>query len=336
MINGHGDDAYKYQKKVKHNFSSNVYYKGCHKELLNEIKIKVFTVENYPSPSANELNVAAANYFKLSENHFLFGNGATELFYLIAQLYSGKTATIIGPTFSEYEDACKMHNIDTKFSPWDRLKGSYVSDLVFICNPNNPTGNVVKKEQIEELLINSPQSLFIIDEAYVEFTYEDCSSMGLLSKYQNLVIVKSLTKTFAIPGIRLGYVVSNPEFIQKLLVYKLPWTVNALAIAAGMYIFNHYKSLLFSASDLIEKTIEFQKHINQISNLEVQPSTTSYFLVKLLKGSANNLKEYLMQNYQILVRDATNFTLLEGEYIRLAVQDKASNQTIIKALQQWN
>ena len=336
MINGHGDDTYKYPEKVKHNFSSNVFYKGCNKGLLNEIKDKVFTIENYPSPAANELNKAAANYFNVSESQFLFGNGATELFYLIGQLYSGKTATIIGPTFSEYEDACKMHNIAIEFLSWRQIKDKFTSDLVFICNPNNPTGDVLKTAQIEQLLINAPESQFIIDEAYVEFTDKDCSSMELLSKYQNLVIVKSLTKTFAVPGIRLGYVVSNTDFIQKLLAYKLPWTVNVLAIAAGLYIYKNYETLLFSASELIQETKEFQKEINSISNLKVQESNTSYFLVEVKKGTASSLKEFLMHNHQILVRDATNFTLLEGEYIRLAVQSKESNNAILKALNEWN
>ena len=336
MINGHGDDAYKYTKKVLHNFSSNVYYKGCNAGLLKEIEQKITTIESYPSPAANELSFAAAKHFNLSENQFLFGNGATELFYLIAQLYAGKLATIIGPTFSEYEDACEMYGITTKFLDRKELKNKYTSELVFICNPNNPTGSVLQVDEIEELLSNSPHSLFVIDEAYIEFTNELCSSMKLLSDYQNLVIVKSLTKTFSIPGIRLGYVVGNANLIQKLIRYKLPWTVNALAIVAGLYIFKNYSSLLFSVDDLITQTKKFQTQINQFSSLRVESSCTSYFLVAVLKGTATELKEYLMNSSQILVRDATNFTLLKGEYIRLAVQKKESNMAILKALEKWN
>ncbi|MCW2119669.1 pyridoxal phosphate-dependent aminotransferase [Flavobacterium sp. 7A] len=336
MIKGHGDDAYQYPKKVLHNFSSNVYNKGCAIGLLEEIKSKVFTVESYPSPIANELNAAAALYFGLSKDQFLFGNGATELFYLIAQLYAGGSATIVGPTFSEYEDACTMFQIKTQMVSWEQLPDCYTSDLVFICNPNNPTGTVLQPEQIEILIRNAPQSLFVIDEAYVEFTTATCSSLPLVEQYSNLVLVKSLTKTFTIPGIRLGYMVGKPEIIQRLLAYKLPWTVNALAIAAGLYIFKNYHKLLFSVVDLTIETQKFQAQINTISNLKVEDSATSYFLVEVLKGSAADLKRYLMMEHQILVRDATNFNLLEGEYIRLAVQKSSSNEALIKALEKWN
>ncbi len=337
MINGHGDDAYKYAKKVLHNFSSNVYCKGCDIGLLKKVQEQVGSIQNYPSPAANELNKAAADKYGMQQEQFLFGNGATELFYLIAQLYSGKTATIVGPTFSEYEDACTVYNIDVEFVLWKNIATqNYRSDLIFICNPNNPTGDYIELLVLESLIKQSPNSLFVIDEAYVEFTTKKCSAMKLLFSYENLAIVKSLTKTFAIPGIRLGYVVSNASLISKLLRLKLPWTVNTLAIVAGLYIFKNYKQLLFSDVKLINEALQFKEQIGKISFLEVKPSVTSYFLVKINKGKAFELKEYLMNQHQILVRDATNFTTLKGEYIRLAVQTEKSNLVLINALQKWS
>lgn len=337
MINGHGDDAYKYAKDVLYNFSSNVYYKGCDLGLLEEVRKSVFKIQNYPSPVANELSAAAADKYKMQQDQFLFGNGATELFYLLAQLYRGKTATIVGPTFSEYEDACKMYDVSVEFVPWEKVEeGCFKTDLVFICNPNNPTGDYIDLFTLEGLIRQSPGSLFVIDEAYVEFTTKECSAMELINRHKNIIIVKSLTKTFAVPGIRLGYLVSNESLVSQLLALKLPWTVNSLAISAGLYIFKNYEQLMFSNTDLIGETSRFQKELDTITGLEVMPSVTSYFLVNVKKGTAADLKEYLMNKHQVLVRDATNFTTLKGEFIRLAVQEKQVNKVLINALQQWS
>ena len=148
-------------------------------------------------------------------------------------------------------------------------------------------------------------------------------------------MVRSLTKTFTIPGLRLGYVVSNSLNITKLLNLKMPWSVNTLAIKAGEFIFNNYKKLQFNASELIEETDSFRKQLTSIKGIKVCESNTSYFLVELLNTSAKELKEYLIVHHQILIRDATNFNKLEGQYIRLSTQSKEANNILIKALKEW-
>ncbi len=337
MVEGHGDDGYKYAHKVLHNFSSNVYYKGCDPRLLAELQDKIGVVKNYPSPMANELNQVAANYFNKDVHQFLFGNGATELFYLIAQCFSGTSATVVVPTFSEYQDACEMYQLKTELTTWQQvLDYPYKTALAFICNPNNPTGEVLQVQEIEILLKKYPKTTFVIDEAYIEFCAQTDSAISLLDVYQNIILVKSLTKTFAIPGLRLGYVIASQNIIKKMLVFKQPWTVNALAITAGTYIFKNYQNLLFSKKEMLAKTVDFAAKINEIPFLEVQKNSTSYFLIKVLKGTATALKEYLMQHHQILVRDATNFKQLQGEYIRVSLQNTLSNQTLIKALKIWS
>lgn len=337
MINGHGDDLHQFKGKIKHNFSSNVYYKGCSEFLLNALNAKLGRIENYPSPAASELNVLAARHFSLRANQFLFTNGATEAFYLIAQKYKNKTVTIVGPTFAEYEDACKINEMDITLTLWKDLKtAQFKTDLAFICNPNNPDGAILSKAVIESLLIEFPNTHFIIDEAYYEFTDKKESVLSLIQNYTNITIARSLTKTFAIPGLRLGYLVSNDQFITELLAFKMPWSVNAIAIEAGQFIFYKYDQLMFNVSELIERTAQFKAKVNSLAHFDVMPGHTTYFLVKLLKGKAPDLKDYLIDNFQILVRDATNFNGLEGEYIRLSLQSEESNELILKALNQWN
>ena len=337
MINGHGDDLHQFNSEIKYNFSSNVYYKGCSPLLLRELESKVVQIQSYPSPAAEELNVLAANYFSLNKNQFLFTNGATEAFYLIAQHFQYKKAIIVGPTFAEYEDACKINKLPHSFILRDEIFNTNFEDnLVFICNPNNPDGEILSLIEIESLLKLFPKAHFIIDEAYYEFTNATKSVISLVNKYSNIAIVRSLTKTFTMPGLRLGYVISNKNFTSNLLALKMPWSVNSLAIASGEFIFNNYKELTFDIDELIQETTVFKSQINTIDYLNVIKGYTTYFLVELKKGTASELKKYLIEKHQILVRDATNFTCLEGEYIRLAVQFPEANAILIKALKEWN
>ncbi|MBQ4802769.1 pyridoxal phosphate-dependent class II aminotransferase [Aquimarina sp. MMG015] len=334
MLNGHGDDLHLIEGKITHNFSSNVYYKGCPKTLLAHISKNVSLIQNYPSPAASELNKLAAHKFQLPSEQFLFTNGATEAFYLIAQLFSNKKATIVAPTFSEYEDACKNFQLDYLLVSRTEIKDTD-ADLVFICNPNNPNGAIFSKNDLEFLFKQKPETTFVIDEAYIEFTNSVESIISLTKNYRNLIVVRSLTKTFTIPGLRLGYIVSNTLIIKKLLTLKMPWSVNSLAIKAGEYIFKNYEAFQFEAAELIEETIIFKEQLEQLDGMKVCESNTSYFLVELLQKSAMELKEYLIVKHQILIRDATNFKGLTGEYIRLSTQSKEANKILIQALKEW-
>jgi len=337
MINGHGDDLHQYKGKIKHNFSSNVYYKGCSELLLNVLKCNLDKIQNYPSPLASELNSLAAKYFSLDKNQFLFTNGATEAFYLIAQKYRKKSVTIVQPTFAEYKDSCKINELDIEMTLWKDIEiTKFNTDLAFICNPNNPDGTMLSKVFIEKLLKEYPKTHFIIDEAYHEFTNKNESTLSLIDSNTNITVARSLTKTFAIPGLRLGYLVSNKHFIKELLKFKMPWSVNNIAIEAGKYIFNNYELLSFNSSELIKASNQLKEKVNNLQYFEVISGETTYFLVKLLRGKAPDLKQYLIDNFQILVRDATNFKGLEGEYIRLSLQSDKSNKLIVKALKQWS
>ena len=163
MLNGHGDDLHLINGQIKHNFSSNVFYKGCSKDLLDEIATQIPQIQSYPSPTANELNELAAKKFQLDSNQFLFTNGATEAFYLIGHLFANKTAAIIAPTFAEYEDACKNFNLNYKLISHKELK-DVNTDLVFICNPNNPNGDIFTTDELDFL---PNQSLLLRESSLV-------------------------------------------------------------------------------------------------------------------------------------------------------------------------
>lgn len=335
MLEGHGDDLYKYED-IKYNFSSNVYHGGCPTAVTDHLREMVDRVTNYPSPSAKELNTLAADKFGLEWDQFLFTNGATEAFYMISQLYARQSATIVIPTFSEYQDACAYSGLAVTTILRSELEHhAFATPLAFICNPNNPDGHSISLDKLEGLLSKFPQTTFVIDEAYIEFSINTQSAVPLLAEYANLIIVKSMTKTFAIPGLRLGYIISSKEVITKLLTKKMPWSVNSLAIAAGQLIFEHYDEFLFDIGELIKEVSQFGKVIDAIPWLERVSSDTTYFLIRLKVGQVADLKSYLALEHQILIRDATNFEGLDGEYMRISLQSEEANHALIQALKTW-
>ena len=336
MIHGHGDDLYSQKGEIKHNFSSNVYYHGCSDQLKDHLINNMDRIMNYPSPDANELSIKAAEYYDLSVDQILFTNGATEAFYLIAQLFRNKRAIIFTPTFSEYEDACQVHNLETQLiSRKELFSHEFNTDLAFICNPNNPDGEAIELRELQEIIQQNPTVNFVIDEAYIEFTTSVTSCFDLLNQFNNIIVVRSLTKTYEIPGLRLGYLVSNSLLITEIQKGKMPWSVNAMAIASGKYIFDNHSELTFNPKVLLKEKARFVQELSVIDWIKIIPSNTSYFLVELNKGKASELKTYLSDKHQLLVRDATNFKGLEGEFIRLSTQSPEANKALIKALKEW-
>ncbi|MCH2229526.1 MAG: histidinol-phosphate aminotransferase family protein [Crocinitomicaceae bacterium] len=334
MLKGHGDDLHNFEE-IQYNFSSNVFFEGCRLELIKELQNFVGSaVNNYPSPVAYELSICAAERFRMGPKKFLFFNGATEALYTIAQLFNRQSATIFAPTFAEYEGACDVHKIQIDWKTRNEFH-QVNTNLAFICNPNNPDGSIVSIDKIELFLKQNTQTTLVVDEAYIEFTNTIDSVVHLCNEYKNLIVVRSLTKVFAIPGIRLGYVISNDKLIEKLKACKMPWSVNSMAIKAGECIFQNYDRWHFSIQSIMIEMQAFLSKLSMVDYLELMPTHTTYVLARLKKGKASELKQYLAKKHKILIRDATNFTKLRGECIRISLQSKEANEFLIEALNKW-
>lgn len=336
MLEGHGDDVHAYPN-IRFNFSSNVYYKGCNEKLVDVLQKEMRSkLNNYPSPTAEELNKKAAFFHNMEEEQILFFNGATEAFYTIAHHFKGATACVFGPTFSEYEDACRAHDIQINWRARTTFEEATVTDkLAFVCNPNNPDGTVVSQETILQFLRKNSETYLVVDEAYIDFTLSTNSVIEQANHFERLIIVRSLTKVFGIPGLRLGYVVASKQTIQQLKQKKMPWSVNGLAIAGGTYIFDNYTQLHFSKEALLEEMDRFKEQLSAITFLQLLPTETTYVLAELKKGTAYDLKNFLALEHDILIRDATNFVGIEGQYIRLSLQNNKANEALLTALKSW-
>ena len=240
MIEGHGDDAYKY-KAIKINFSSNVYnhvdHSGLHQHLFQQME----SIRTYPEPEPYSLEKVLAERFHLSSEEVCVTNGATEAIYLIAQTFRNQISAILMPTFSEYADACRMHGhrVSSLYQLPKEQDGYRLPDdvrMLWLCNPNNPTGTVAGKEYMRGLIEHNPQVCFIIDQSYEFFTLCPLFSPAEAAEYPNVLLLHSMTKRYAIPGLRLGYVTGSSGLLERLRTNRMPWSVNRLAIEAGLFL----------------------------------------------------------------------------------------------------
>lgn len=326
MIEGHGDDAWKYETAIHADFSSNVYYGELDGGLSGHLQSAVASVTHYPEAGAQSLQAAAASAYGVRPAQVLVTNGATEAIYLIAQAFRSRPATIYTPAFAEYEDACAAQGMKIRFRDWEELRRGDVADegLVFLCNPNNPTGAVVT----HGVLRPYRKAVFVVDESYIEFTRAAGSVVDRLDDYPNVLVLRSLTKRCRIPGLRVGFVLGAAGLVERLRVLKMPWSVNRLAIEAGLYIFKHPQDFVLPAAQLLAETAAWQEALRTATGWKVHLTETHYFLI----DTPRPMKMHLLERYGLLVRDAANFRGLEGPVIRVACQRREHNQLLTEAL----
>lgn len=338
MLFGHGDDFYNSQNEVKINFSSNVWHGANLEKLQVHLNEHFSKLTCYPEPDAASLKRLLARRYEIKEENVVVTNGSITAFYLIAQAWKGAKSTIAVPSFSEYEDACRLHEHEISFfSTSDDLSELSLEgqDFCWICNPNNPDGKLLHRTEILGLLTANRNTKFIVDQAYVAFTTEDMLKPSDVKNHPNLILIQSISKAYNIPGLRIGYLVASPEIVNEVNKYIIPWSINAIALEASKYILIHPAQFTLPIRKWQRETAELIYQLNKFDNLEVIPSSTTFFLVRLKKGTAADLKQYLWDNHGILIRDASNFRGLDETYFRLSTQTTAENQVLIDAIREW-
>lgn len=332
MIEGHGDDAYKY-KAIKINFSSNVYnhvdHSGLHQHLFQQME----SIRTYPEPEPYSLEKVLAERFHLSSEEVCVTNGATEAIYLIAQTFRNQISAILMPTFSEYADACRLHG--HKVVPIYNL--NRLPDrgrLIWLCNPNNPTGEVREKEVLTACIKQNRQRIFVMDQSYEFFTQKALLTAREAAEFPNVILLHSMTKRFAVPGLRLGYITACKELLHEIRTQRMPWSVNQLAIEAGHYLLSSSQYDI-DISLLLKEKERLAQSLLSIGGMEIWPSDTHYMLVQLRMGKAAALKEYLATEQGILIRDASNFEGLNEHFFRIATQTPEENDKLVESIKKW-
>jgi threonine-phosphate decarboxylase len=335
MLHGHGDDGYRFGKEVLADFSTNVWYGGEPAGMKEYVFERWNHINRYPEVVSESLREKVAVHLNCTVNEVIICNGTAESIYLIAQLFTGKKSTIVIPAFSEYEDSCLIFDHEVMFLNWKEALELPIfrSDLLFICNPNNPTGQIFP--DIEYWLKLNPHCTFVVDEAFIDFTLDLKSIAPLVKHYPNLIVMRSLTKTYAIPGLRLGYLLAHEDMVNRLMAIKAPWTVNAMAAAAGEFIFENWSDIQLPIEKILADKARFVSELKKNDAIQIEDSSTHFFTGKTLVKSARELKEFLLNNHGLLIRDAANFRNLTRQHFRIATLSPQHNQLLIKALEEW-
>ncbi len=300
------------------------------------------SIDYYPDSEAAELKKSLAKKLNIAPDNLLIGSGSTELIRLVAVAYFSAEDSVLIPqlTYGEYEVACHLVGAQVLKQPMPKetnfqLNIAETVDLIrkhqprgiFLCNPNNPTGQYLSKEEVKQILSITKDSLVILDEAYIAFTEGAWTSSDLISG-GNLVILRSMTKDYALAGLRLGYAISAEPIISVLKRVSPPWNVNCIAQKAGIIALND-DAYLEACGLKIQEAKEFLITELTYLGLSPLPSQTNFFLVKV--GNAARFRQALLKR-GFLVRDCASFGL--PDYIRLAPRTLSECQRLIVAIKE--
>ena len=335
MIYGHGDDTYRYGEKVKVNFSSNIYQKADLTELKQYLTTRLDAIGNYPEPEPKELEELIAEKLEIPASMVMVTNGANEAIYLIAQLYRGWASVIPQPTYTEYADACRMFDHIVSYERTDELNILPEDRIYWICNPDNPTGNVMLKQLLAYVIKKHPRFLHVIDQSYADYTLQPMLKPKELLDCYNVMILNSLSKKYCIPGLRLGYMTASPIIIERLRDIRQPWTVNTLAIEAGKWLIKNDPKVIPDIEGYIAEAQRLRDELQAIDGIMVMDTKTHYMLVNIDWTTSLELKNWLIENHGILIRDASNFHGLDTHCFRVAAQSPEENDALINAIKEF-
>ena len=330
MIEGHGDDAYRY-RDIKSDFSSNICVHGSHQGLLNHLAAHPELIDHYPEPEAWSLERMLADRHGIDSRQVIVTSGATEAIYLIAQTFR-LTPIIPEPTFSEYADAylATVPCGSPQGSPQPSSINPQPSTILWLCNPNNPTGEVYDTQYIEK--VTTEHELVVTDQSYSNYTEASIMSPQQGCRMRNVIQIHSMTKDYGVPGLRLGYITAHERLTEQIRQHIRPWSVSSLAIEAGKYLLQHDE--LICRPDLHEAQ-RLRERLCQIETIEVMPTQTNFMLCRMEHHTTAELKEYLANEHHILIRDASNFKGLTPHHFRIASQTAEENDALVKAIRQF-
>ncbi|MBL7151664.1 MAG: threonine-phosphate decarboxylase [Candidatus Omnitrophica bacterium] len=336
----HGGNIYNFKKEVI-DFSANINPLGLPLGIKGSICKDLESILHYPDPQARGLTAGISRYWGIGRENILAGNGSIELIYLILHALRPKTAVIPVPSFSEYERAAGIANCKIRFLKLKEKEGFKLNlaslgnaDILFVPNPNNPTGNLLLQEPADSKKFSG--RLLIADEAFMDFLPDEKKHTLIWRavKHKNLIVLRTFTKFFALPGLRAGYLVAHQDIIRRLKQCQPPWSVNTLAQDAAEMIL-HEKGYIKKTRIFVEKQRgHLFREISAIRGLRPYPSEANFILIRIEnETSASLLAKRLIQK-GILIRDCSNFRGLGNKFIRVAVRSRAENSKLIRAMKE--
>lgn len=321
-------------------FSSNILPEGPSPSVHETLQKA--RIDRYPDRESAALVGVISRVYGLDASRVVIGNGCSELIHLVASAFlnGNSHVLVLGPTFSEYERVCKLQGCqvtELRSAPSEQFLVSpsrvlqalekNKPELVWLCNPNNPTGRSIPPDHLLHWLDSFPRTLFVIDESYIEFT--EALSTVIHADRPNLIVLRSLTKLHAIAGLRLGFAVAAKELINNMRMHRIAWSVNAIAQVAGAAALQDTD---YYQTALLRLQAEKKRLVASLSQMGFRPipSDTCYFLLQV--SDSSNTRQKLL-NRGLLVRSCDSFAL--SDFVRISVRTQSENEQLIDALVQF-
>ena len=354
----HGGDVWGFSRKYNIplekvlDFSGPVNFLGPSPKAVEAVKQHARLIKFYPDPNPSELKTEIAKYVGhgVDATNIILGNGSIELIYMITEVFPCNFKAVIPvPSFTEYEKAALRVGGEPVFVhlPEDfaldvaAVKKAVTDDtrIICICNPHSPSGTLYSKKAVLDLVdfCHKKDIILSVDENYIEFTEEaqDTTMVGYVKKYDNLFVIRSVTKFYGMPGIRFGYGIAAESLIDKLQTVRQPWSINSLSGYATLAAFNDTEFIENTKRTIAKERTQFTKMLSEIGGLHVFPSKTNFLLVKILekKITSTMLREEIAKK-RMLIRDCSTFVGLDNSYFRVTVKDYKSNLKLTEAIKE--
>ena len=328
-----------------YDFSANINPLGPPKSLREDWDDFFQEIIYYPDPKATSLRTRLAEQEGLHKDQVIIGNGGAEIISLIGKWLTGKRVMIIEPSFSEYEQTCRVNECSISYFFIDhngKIDVPHLSealtdqDALFLCNPNNPTGIYFEKQVIEQILTicSEKKCYLIVDEAFYDFVDAYQSLVPLLNQFPNLILIRSMTKMYAIPGVRLGYMMADAEIVQSLQNQQSHWSVNGIALKAGERCLDekHYveQTRLFVRKERERLFRNFRKH-----RFDFLPSAVNFYLLRDPSMEDQSTFFQFLLKEGIVPRHTYNFPGIEGKWLRFAIRSEKENDILLEVMEKW-
>lgn len=321
-------------------FSANINPCGPPPWLRSLVNKELELITHYPDPDATELVDAISEKYQVGKEFIIPANGTTELLHLIPQIISRRRVIIPVPSYVDYLAVFKKHGFDITplylsesdgfaIAPEEislNLKGN---DVVIFGNPSNPVGTLISQQIILQLARRHPDTLFIIDEAFLDFLQEYSTVGGQL---ENVITLNSLTKFFAVPGLRIGFGIFPSHYAKRIAAIMPQWSVNTLAQKIGAKALSDHEYSSISRAKCSELSNEMHEALQAIPQLKVFTSTANYILLKLVDGSSAEVIARKLLKSNILIRTCGNYTGLDQSFFRVAIRNRKDNQLLLDNL----
>ena len=370
MSNIHGGNIFQFahEQRIEPyeviDFSANINPLGPSQRGLSALEAQLRYISHYPDATNDDVLNAIADTYGMNKDQIVVGNGAAELLYAICRLPGYTGAFVPAPGFSEYKEALEASRIpvrDIYYRPREddngkpyfevpylaletfaaELKGQDGRIIVFLGNPNNPDGTLLDKNHIRTLasMLKDANSLLVIDESFIDFVGNDTlqdneySMRSLVNEFDNIIVVHSFTKFYAVPGLRIGAAFSNSQIIDKLNKFIPTWSVNTLAQAYTESALNDVEYVKRTKQVLREEQHYMYNALDAIAGITVYPPSANFILFHIEQDgvTADSINEAL-KKHKMIVRNCDSYIGFNSQWVRIAIKDHDNNVRLVDAL----